>query len=244
MDLGLKGRRALVTGASQGIGKAVAEALAAEGATVGIAARNAAKLAEVAKSIGGMAFRCDLSVDGAPRQLVRDFAEKMGGIDVLVLSTGGPPRLSFDAIEDAAWRSAFEALWMSTVQAIREALPHMRANRWGRIILVTSTAAREPIPNLFLSNSLRAGLHGFVNALSKEVAADGITVNALMPGMTATDRLKELGSGLDQLAQRVPAKRIGEPAEFAALAAFIASAKAAYVTGQAIACDGGLLQSI
>jgi 3-oxoacyl-[acyl-carrier protein] reductase len=133
---------------------------------------------------------------------------------------------------------------MSSVGAIREALPGMRARRSGRIVLITSVAAREPVANLMLSNSLRAGLHGLVNTLSKEVAADQITVNALMPGYTLTERLEELHLDEAKLAAQIPARRLGRPEDFAAMAVFLASDPAGYVTGQAIACDGGLLQSI
>jgi 3-oxoacyl-[acyl-carrier protein] reductase len=130
------------------------------------------------------------------------------------------------------------------VGAIRAALPGMRARRSGRVIAVTSIAAREPVPNLTLSNSLRAGLHGLVNALSKEVAGDQVTVNALMPGYTLTERLEELHLDEAKLAAQIPARRLGRSQDFAALAAFLASDQAGYITGQAIACDGGLLQSI
>lgn len=133
---------------------------------------------------------------------------------------------------------------MSGVGAIRSALPGMRARRWGRVILITSIAAREPVANLMLSNSLRAGLHGLVNALSREVSADQVTVNALMPGYTLTERLEELQLDVTKLAAQIPAGRLARPQELAAVAAFLASDPAGYVTGQAIACDGGLLQSI
>ena len=161
-----------------------------------------------------------------------------------MVNTGGPPPGRFDALTDRHWREAFEGLWISCVAAIRESLPSMKERRWGRILVVTSIASREPIPNLMLSNGLRAGLHGLLNALSKEVAADGITVNALMPGYTLTERLVEVGIDEAETASRIPAKRMGRPEEFAGLAAFLASDIAGYVTGQAIACDGGVLNSI
>ncbi len=244
MNLGIEGKCALVMGGSRGLGRAVAEALIAEGAKVAICARDAAKLSNAATKIGATAFPCDLSTEGAAAGLVREVASKMGGVDILLVNTGGPPPNTFDRIDDGAWRIGFEELWMSAVQAIRESLPGMRERRWGRILVVTSTAAREPIPNLMLSNALRAGLHGMVNALSKEIAAEGITINALMPGYTLTERLKQVMPDLDRIAQDVPAKRLGEPREFAAVASFLLSDAAGYVTGQAIACDGGLTQSI
>jgi 3-oxoacyl-[acyl-carrier protein] reductase len=244
MNLGLKGRRALVMGASRGLGKAIAAALVAEGALVAVCARDAKRIAAVAAELGVEGLVCDLSVAGAAAAAVAESERRLGGIDVLVVNTGGPPATGFDGISDELWRSAFEGLWMSAVGAIRAALPGMRARRHGRVIVVTSVAAKEPVPNLMLSNSLRAGLHGFVNALSKEVAPDQVTVNALMPGYQLTERLVELNIDEAASAAAIPARRIGTPADFASVAAFLASEQANYVTGQAIAVDGGVLQSI
>jgi len=244
VNLGLQGRRALVMGGSSGLGRAVAEALVAEGARVAICARNAARVADTATALGVEGLVGDLSVGGAATNLVREAESRIGNLDVLVVNTGGPPPAPFSALTDATWREAFEGLWMSSVGAIRSALAGMRTRRWGRIIVITSVAAREPVPNLMLSNSLRAGLHGLVNALSREVAADQVTVNALMPGYTLTERLADLKLDMAALTAQIPARRLGGPRELAALAAFLASEQAGYVTGQAIACDGGLLQSI
>ena len=185
MDLGLTGRRALVMGASRGLGKAIAAALVAEGARVAVCARDAARIAAVAAELGAEGLVCDLSVEGAASAVVAEAERRLGGLDILVVNTGGPPAATFESITDAGWRGAFEGLWMSAVGAIRAALPGMRRRRHGRIIVITSIAAKEPVPNLMLSNSLRAGLHGLINALSKEVAGDQITVNALMPGYRA-----------------------------------------------------------
>jgi 3-oxoacyl-[acyl-carrier protein] reductase len=244
MDFGIAGRRALVMGGSRGLGRAVAEALIGEGVSVAICARTKERLDVAAKELGAKPFAADLSLPGVAARLVEDVIAAMGGLDILVVNTGGPPPRTFGNIDDQGWRDGFEALWMSSVSAIRAGLPRMRDRGWGRILLVTSIAAREPIPGLMLSNALRAGLHGLVNALSKEVAGHGITVNALMPGYTLTERLVEIGVKEADLADRIPARRMGRPEEFAALATFLASEKAGYVTGQAIACDGGLLQSI
>lgn len=244
MDLGLRARRALVMGGSSGLGKAVAQALIREGAHVAICARSAQRLEATATEIGAHAIAADLTSPGAATQVVAEAEQRIGPLDVLVVNTGGPPPGKFADIDDASWRSAFESLWMSSVGALRPALAGMRRRRWGRVVLVTSIAAREPVPNLMLSNSVRAGLHGLVNALSKEVAGEGVTINALMPGYTLTERLEELNLDMATLTKQIPAGRLGNSHDFGAVAAFLCSEQANYITGQALACDGGLLQSI
>ena len=244
MNLGLEGRCALVTGASRGLGKAMARALVNEGARVAVCSRDAARLGAAATEIGAEAMVCDLAAAGAAAQLIADAERRLGRLDILIVNTGGPPPAVFADLGDAAWRAAFEGLWMSSVGAIRAALPGMRARKWGRVILVTSIAAKEPVAKLMLSNSLRAGLHGLVNALSREVAADQVTVNALMPGYTLTERLSELKLDEAALAAQIPAGRIGSAEDFGSVGAFLASEQAGYITGQAIACDGGLLNAI
>ena len=244
MELGLSGRRALVMGGSSGLGKAIAQALIKEGARTVICARGAERLAATAAQIGAQGIVADVTLPGAAAALVGESEKRLGPLDVLVVNTGGPPPGLFADLSEAAWRTAFESLWISSVGAMRAALPGMRARRWGRVILVTSVAAREPVANLMLSNSLRAGLHGLVNALSREVAADGVTINALMPGYTLTERLAELKLDEAELATQIPAGRLGRAEDFAAVAAFLASEQANYLTGQAVACDGGLLHSI
>jgi 3-oxoacyl-[acyl-carrier protein] reductase len=244
MDFGLTNKRALVTGASRGLGRAIAGSLRSEGAAVAICARNAERIEAAAKEIGAVGIVGDLSVSGAADEILRHAKELLGGIDILVVNTGGPPAGTFDAIGDDAWRSAFEGLWISTVQLIRGCLPHMHERRWGRIMVVTSVSADEPLPSLMISNALRPGLHGLMNALSREVAGDGITVNAIMPGYTLTERIRGLGIDVNAIAAQIPAGRLGRPEEFGALAAFLASELAGYICGQAIACDGGLLRSI
>ncbi|HWK66748.1 MAG TPA: SDR family oxidoreductase [Rhizobiaceae bacterium] len=244
MDFGLSGRSALVMGASKGLGFAVAKELAAEGVDIAICARDELRLKSAAEKLGATALVGDLRQPGAGRRLVEQAAAALGKIDILVVNTGGPATKPFENIAPDDWRNAFEGLFMSATDAIGAAMPAMRERKWGRILLVTSIAAKEPITNFTISNALRAGLHGLTKTLSREFAANGITVNALMPGYTMTERLAEAKLDLEKVNQMIPMGRIGRPEEFAALAAFLASERAGYITGQAIACDGGALWSI
>ncbi len=244
MDLGLKNRRALVMGASRGLGRAVAAVLAAEGAAVAICAREGERLRNTARELGVAAIPANLSTEGAGTKVVQDARAALGGVDIMVVNNAGPPAGTFDVLDDKAWRAGFEALVINAVQSIREALPAMRAQKWGRIIIITSVTAREPISVLTISNVMRPGLHGLINTLSKDVAADGVTLNALMPGYVLTERIVEVGFDQAKLAEQIPARRLGRPEEVGALAAFLASDAAAYINGQAIACDGGLQRSI
>ena len=245
MDLKLKGKRALVQGSSSGLGRAVAEALIAEGARVVISSRNAEKIAQIAKQIGAHGgIAADLTLPGAGIQLVKQAEELLGGIDILVTNTGGPPKGPFEELTSAQWQDGFQSLWLSATESIRAALPGMKERKWGRILLVTSAAAREPMPLLNISNGLRAGLLGLTKAVSNEIAIHGITINALLPGFTDTERLQELKVPKEKITSQIPAGRIGKPEEFGALAAFLSSEQAAYITGQGVACDGGYLRSI
>jgi len=231
-------------GASKGLGFAVAKELAAEGVKVAICARDEARLRGAAEKLGATALPGDLKRPGEGRRLVEQAAAALGTVDILVVNTGGPPTMPFESIAPEDWRNAFDGLFMSATDAIRAAIPAMRERHWGRILLVTSIAAREPIDNFTISNALRAGLHGLTKTLSREFAAAGITVNALMPGYTMTERLSEAKLDLEKVAGMIPMRRIGRPEEFAALATFLASDRAGYITGQAVACDGGALWSI
>ncbi|GAB4320999.1 MAG: SDR family oxidoreductase [Candidatus Sumerlaeia bacterium] len=242
MELGLKGRRALVLAASAGLGRGIAAALAGEGARVAIAARREEPLRRSAEQIGAVPLIGDLSRSGEGRRLVEAAAAALGGVDILVTNAGGPPRGAFEDLNTGHWLEGFQGLFLSAVEAVAAALPPMKERRWGRLLLVTSVAAREPIPGLTVSSALRAGLLALMKSLSRETAPFGVTVNALMPGYTQTERLAELGVGIEALAAQIPAGRLGRTEELGALAAFLASEQAAYITGQAIACDGGFLQ--
>ena len=244
MDLALKGKTALVMGASAGIGFAIAKELAAEGARVAICSRDQGRVTQAAAEIGATPFVADLSKPLAAKSLVEEVQKKFAPVDILVTNSGGPPRGAFLELTNAQWETQFTNLWMSVVDSVRAVIPPMQKKKWGRIIFVTSVAAREALPNLTISNGYRAGLLGLMKTLSNEFASDGITINALLPGYTRTERLTETGRSLDEMARSVPAKRIGEPEELAAVAAFLASGRASYVCGQAIAVDGGYLKGI
>lgn len=245
MDLNIKNKKALVMGASAGLGRGVAASLIQEGVAVAICSRTESSLVKAQKEMGAQyAYTCDLTQPLAAQKLTEKAIKDFGQLDILVINAGGPPKGNFEQISEAQWREGFESLWMSAVDSIKAALPSMKKNKWGRILIVTSVAAKEPIPGLTVSNGLRAGLLGLVRSLSHELAADGITINALLPGYTQTERLVELGVNIDVMTQKIPARRLGTTEEFGALAAFLASDKAGYITGQMIAADGGSLHGI
>jgi 3-oxoacyl-[acyl-carrier protein] reductase len=240
MDFGLKGKRALVMGASAGLGYATAEALVKEGATVAICSRGGEKLEKAAKSLGAaLAVPADLNQPGAAKRLVDEVVAKLGGVDVLVVNTGGPPAGGFESLTAEQWQLGFQSLWMAAVDGIQAALPGMKERKWGRITLVTSLAAREAMPNLTISNGLRAGLLGLVKTVSNEVAQHGVTLNAVLPGFHATERMTQLGLTDEKVAPQIPARRLGRPEELASLVAFLSSEQSSYITGQSIAVDGG-----
>jgi 3-oxoacyl-[acyl-carrier protein] reductase len=253
MNLGLEKRRALVTGASRGLGRAIALALAAEGADVIAVARNLDRLNQLVASSGSITARaCDLSDPVA----IEGLAEALANVDVLVLNTGGPPPGTAAETSDAAWSAQFEAMFLSAVRLTRLALPGMRKRGFGRIIAVVSSGVIQPIPNLGISNALRLALVGWAKTLASEVAGQGVTVNCLAPGRIATDRVAELdqgrarreGIGLDEVERQaraaIPAGRYGEAAEFASMAAFLASTQASYMTGSIVRVDGGMIRSV
>lgn len=266
MDLGLDGRVALVCGGSSGLGYAVAEQLLVEGATVALNGRDRPKLETAVARLSGRpssagtprvaGFPADVSRPGACEDLVRQVHESLGGPDIVLCNSGGPPAGPFEAHDAMAWQRAIETSLLSTVHLCRASVPHMRRRGWGRILCLASVAARQPSASLILSTTARAGVLGFAKALADEVATSGITVNVLCPGYFGTDRLRELaevrgqGAGksaeevLADMGRAVPIQRIGTPSEFAAAAVFLASEPARYITGTVLSVDGGLTRSI
>jgi 3-oxoacyl-[acyl-carrier protein] reductase len=262
MDLGLTGRVAIVAAASKGLGRAVAEELAREGADVAICARTPATLAETAahiqKSAGREVFRqaLDVTDSSAVASFVSAVEARFGRIDICVTNSGGPPSKPFRDTQPDEWRAAVDQLLMSTVFFARETLPRMQKKKWGRLITITSSAVKQPVDGLLLSNSIRSAVTGLARTLANEYAADGITVNNVCPGFTRTARLDTLAATIsarigskpeDVFAgweREIPAGRLGTPQEFAAVVAFLASERASYVTGTSIAVDGGLVRSL
>ncbi|MDI1243621.1 MAG: SDR family oxidoreductase [bacterium] len=262
MDLGLKGKVALVAASSKGLGFAVAEELAAEGAHLIMNARGEEALKEAGESIAArfgsevLAVPGDLSVSADIERIVSAGIERFGRIDILVTNSGGPPAGRFEDLTADQWEAAVRLLLTGVTDITRLVLPGMKERRWGRILNVTSIAAKQPVENLMLSNALRAGLTGFSKTLATEVAASGITVNTILPGYTATERVEELAEHLankegikpSDIKRRweaeIPIGRLAEPREFAAMAAFLVSERASYVTGSAIAVDGGWIRSM
>ncbi|MBV1901369.1 MAG: SDR family oxidoreductase [Kordiimonadaceae bacterium] len=244
MDLDIKGRSALVLGGSKGMGFSTAAALAREGVQVAIVARDETALNASALAIGATPIVADLSSRAQVLACIEKTQSTIGNPDILVVNTGGPKPAIFAETSPDGWREAADHLFHFTIEVLTAFLEPMKKRGWGRVVLITSTAAVEPIPTLLYSNVLRAGLHGLVNSLSAEVAQHGITVNAAMPGLIATDRMKSLGLNLGDMQERIPAKRLGQPEEMADLVSFLCSNRAAYITGQAIACDGGLVRKI
>jgi 3-oxoacyl-[acyl-carrier protein] reductase len=262
MDLGLKEKVALVAAGSRGLGRAVAEELAAEGASLVLCAREQQTLTETAAAIAEsknahvLAVPGDVTVTADIERVVESGIDRFGRIDILVTNAGGPPAGRFDQLTREQWDRAIGLTLMSAVELTRQVLPGMRQRRWGRILNITSIAVKQPVENLLLSNSLRAGLTGFARTLANEVAAEGITVNNILPGYTRTERLEELAQMMadkqgisaaefrGRWEKEIPMGRLGEPREFAALAAFLVSERASYITGTSIQVDGGWIKSL
>jgi 3-oxoacyl-[acyl-carrier protein] reductase len=262
MDLGIKGKTALVVAASKGMGKASALGLAAEGARVVMCARGEAALkdaaAEVKQKTGAevLALAADASRAADISKVVAEANRAFGGVDILVANVGGPPPGPFEAMTDEHWKAAFEQVHLSTVRFIREVLPHMKQARWGRILAIQSSSVKQPVDGLVLSNGIRPGIAGLFKTLAGDLAPHGITVNLVLPGRIMTDRFREhqsdratrsgvtLEKQMELSSADIPMGRIGTPDEFAAMVVFLASARASYVTGTAVQVDGGLIRSV
>jgi len=262
MDLGLKGKVALVAAASRGLGRAVAEELAEEGASLILCARDGDVLDrtcdEIRQDSGAsvIGIPTDLAKTADLERLFRAGMDHFGRIDILVTNVGGPPAGRFEDLAREAWVTATDLLLHSVLDLTRLVLPQMKERGWGRILNITSIAAKQPVENLILSNSLRAAVTGFAKTLADEVAPFGITVNNILPGYTRTERVEQLANAIAEKEgitpaeargrweAEIPMKRLGEPREFAALAAFLVSERAAYITGSSIAVDGGWIRSL
>jgi len=244
MDLAITGRTALITGGSKGLGFASAEALGREGARLVLAARTESTLTDAARKLDAVPVIADLAQRAGVLGCIDDTREAIGNPDILVINSGGPAPATFAETTPDGWRVAADQLFHFTIEMLDAFLAPMREKGRGRVVVITSFAAREPIANLLYSNALRAGIHGLINSIAAEVAGDGVTINAVMPGYIKTDRMTGIGLDLDRIAATIPAKRLGRPEEVGDLVAFLCSDRAAYITGQAMACDGGILKGI
>jgi 3-oxoacyl-[acyl-carrier protein] reductase len=262
MDLGLKGKVALVAASSRGLGRAVAEELAAEGAALVLCSRSAEAINKTAREISEatgaeiLSLPCDVSKPDDIAAVVQPGIERFGRIDILVTNAGGPPAGNFEKFSQDQWEAATRLILFSAIELARHVLPGMKERRWGRILNITSIAVKQPVDNLMLSNSLRAAVTGFARTLANEVATFGITVNNIMPGYTRTERVEELARMMSEKEgitpedfiarweQEIPMRRLGEPREFAALAAFLVSERASYITGTSIPVDGGWIRAL
>lgn len=261
MDLGLRGKVALVPASSQGLGKAVALAFAREGARLAICSRRLDAIeatAEEARRLGAevLALAADLTRAEDIANLVQRTVERFGGVDILITNAGGPPAGRFDDFDDAAWQAGYELTLLSAIRLIRAALPSMRQRGGGVIITMTSSSIKQPISNLILSNVFRAGVAALAKTLADELAPDNIRVNNVVPGRIATERVAQLDQanaarlGVDvetvrqSMLAQIPLHRYGEPEEFADAVVFLASERASYITGATLQVDGGMIRSL
>jgi 3-oxoacyl-[acyl-carrier protein] reductase len=241
MDLGIAGRRAVVAAGSAGLGLAVARSLSAEGVRVAICGRTAERVEQAASEHDLVGIVADVSTPDGAVGFVRAARDALGGVDIVVGNAGGPPGGGFDDFPDPqAYADAFALNALSTIAMCQEAVPEMRERQWGRVLAITSIAARQASPHLILSATARAGVTGFLKTLAVQVASDGVTVNSLQPGLHATDRLRALyGGDVGVAAASVPTGELGRPEDFGEVAAFLCSDQARFVTGSAILVDGG-----
>jgi 3-oxoacyl-[acyl-carrier protein] reductase len=254
MDLGLTDARALVGGGSRGLGGAIAEALAAEGARVAVVSRPGPDLDAQAARLGGLAIPADLGTKDGPSGAVEAAVGAWGGLDLLVVNSGGPPSGRFEDLDDDAWARAIDGTLLSTVRLLRAALPWLREGRDPAILIILSSSVREPIPALSTSNLIRPGLAGLLKSLVDEIAP--IRINGLAPGRLATDRIGQLDAvrattaGVDvaeirrRQIERIPLGRYGDPAELGRVGAFLLSPAASYVTGAIVPVDGGMIRAL
>lgn len=241
MDTGLRGRRAAVAAASQGLGFASAQALVADGARVAICGRSKDRIEEAAARLGAetVPVVADVSTPEGARQFVAEARDALGGLDVLVTNAGGPPPGNFESTPFEAYAPALDLNLLSVVAMCQEAVPGMRAQRFGRVVAITSISVRQPIAQLILSNTARAGVTGFLKTLAREVAGDGVTVNSVQPGLHATDRMTALYGDAGAPTDGIPAGELGRPEDFGTVVAFLCSDAARFITGAALPVDGG-----
>lgn len=262
MDLGINNKVGIVTGASQGIGKAIAETLTKEGVNVVICSRSISNLNEASKDIERLtgkkisSIQADLTNQKDIKNLINRTVQMFGKVDILINNTGGPPSMYFSQISGMDWQHAITQLLMSVINCTHAVLPHMKKQKWGRIINMTSFVAKQPYEGLILSNSIRAGILGLTKTLSNELSKYNILINAVCPGWTLTKRLEELAHSkeektgknykkiMEEWTEDIPIRRLAKPEEIANLVTFLASERASYITGNTIQVDGGYIKSI
>jgi 3-oxoacyl-[acyl-carrier protein] reductase len=254
MDLGLAGARALIGGGSGGLGGAIASTLRAEGATIGLVGRPGDRLEAAAARHGGLAVPADLATPEGPAAAVATAVSAFGGLDLLVVNSGGPPPGRFEELDEAAWQAALDGTLWSAIRLLRAALPHLRDGRDPAILVVLSSSVREPIPGLTTSNLIRPGLAGLIKSLVEEIVP--VRINGLAPGRFATDRIAQLDAARSRsmdvpveevrrrTVDRIPLARYGDPLEFGRIAAFLLSPAASYVTGAIVPVDGGMIRAL
>ena len=254
MDLGLAGARALIGGGSGGLGGAIAETLGAEGARTGLIGRPGEKLEAAAARLGGLAVPADLATPDGPAAAVDAAVAAFGGLDLLVVNSGGPPPGHFDELDDATWATAIDGTLWSAIRLMRAALPHLRAGRDPAILVVLSSSVREPIPGLTTSNLIRPGLAGLVKSMVEEIVP--VRINGLAPGRFATDRIAQIDAAratstnvaVEEIQRRtmdrIPMGRYGDPLEFGRVAAFLLSPAASYISGAIVPVDGGMIRAL